>query len=274
MPIKNILVALSPRPDTDRGRDFAISMAKALKAHICGRIYGLEPDVAVDAFGGLPADLLQAYRGTLRKEAQAAIIRFETAAAKAKLDATAHLAMAPLATASSSFAQLGRTYDVSVLTQSAEGISHMGDVFAEAALFQSGRPVIVVPREEPAKFATDVVVIAWDGGLHAARAVGASMPILERAKKIEILTVGEKAKDPETYVANLVENLQRHGMDAVHKRRGGDDVAKTILKEATKASASMLIMGAYGHSRLREFVFGGATRYMLQKATLPVLMMH
>ncbi len=272
MSIKNILLALSPNPAADPGRDFALAMAKTLKAHVCGRIYGLEPDIGVTPFDGFSGELLQNFRASLRKEAQKATARFDAAAGKAKISSTTHFTAAPLAAAAHSFALIGRTYDVSVLTQSAEGLAHMGDVFAEAALFHSGRPVIIVPRKGSSQFITEKVTIAWDGGLHAARAVGASMPILKRAKKIEILTVGERSKEPETHVTMLVENLRRHGLDAAHKRRSGDDVGKAIVKEAAKSS--MLIMGAYGHTRLREFVFGGSTRYVMRHAGLPVLMMH
>jgi nucleotide-binding universal stress UspA family protein len=274
MSIKNILLALAPRPNGDPGRDFAIAMAKALKAHVSARVYGLEPNIGVDTFGGVPSELLQAYRADVRKDAQQAIARFEQAAAKAKVEATDQMITAPLAAASSIFARLGRTFDISVLTQSEEGISHMGDIFTEAALFHSGRPVIIVPKKSRAHFATQHVLIAWDGGVNAARAVAAAMPLLARAKKIEILTIGEASKDPEAHVGDLQRNLERHGLHVTRKRRRSDDAAKTILKEAEKTSASLVVMGAYGHSRLLEFVFGGATRFMLAHATMPVLMMH
>ncbi|MEX1084129.1 MAG: universal stress protein [Xanthobacteraceae bacterium] len=249
-------------------------MAKSLKAHVSGRLYALEPEISVGVFGGLPADLLQTYRANVKKDAEAAGKRFDEAAAKAKVQATRHLTMVPLAAASTIFARVARTYDVSVLAQSSDGIYHMGDVFIEAALFHSGRPVIIAPLKGHSQFAADRVTIAWDGSLHAARAVGASMPILALAKKIDILTMGEDSKEPEVHAADLVRHLERHGFDVSHKRRNGDDIPKTILKETEKTSASLLVMGAYGHSRLREFVFGGVTRFMLANATVPVLMMH
>jgi len=274
MSIKNILVGLAPRGSDDPGRDFAISMGKAFKAHVAGRIYAVEPEIGVGAFGGLPAELLQTYRANLTKEAEAAAQRFDQAAAQAKIQSGRFVQTATLAAATTAFARLARTYDVCVLTQSHDGIYHVGDVFIEAALFHSGRPVLVVPKKGRAKFLADRVLIAWDGSLHAARAVGASMPILALAKKIDILTIGENSKDPETHAPDLARHLQRHGFDVAHKRRNADDVAKAILKEAEKTSASLLIMGAYEHSRLREFVFGGATRFMLAHATLPAVMMH
>ncbi len=274
MSIKNILVGLAPRTGADPGEAFAISMAKALKADVTGRLYTLEPDMSVDLFDGLPVELLQTYRASLKKDAEAAAKRFEVAAAKAKVHATRRIDRATLAMASTTFAHVARTYDVSVLTQSDPSFFHVGDVFIEAALFHSGRPAIIVPRKTRSNFSLDRVLIAWDGSLHSARAVAASMPILALAKKIEVLTVGEKSKGPETHVADLVQHLKRHGFDVKHKHRNGNDVPKTILKEARAASASLLVMGAYGHTRLREFVFGGVTRVMLTQATLPVMMTH
>lgn len=274
MSIKNILVGLPPRPETDSGIEFAISMASALKAHVAARIYALEPEVPVGAFGGLPSDLLQTYRASLKQDAEAAGKRFDQVAAKSKVEHSHSIEITTLSGATSDFARLARAYDVSVLTQSDEGIHHVGDVFLEAALFHSGRPVVLVPKKGRADFSLDRVLISWDGGVNAARAVAASMPLLALAKKIEVLSVGERSKARDTLGDRLAHNLERHGLDAEFKRGDGDDVAKVILKEAEAWSASMLVMGAYGHSRLREFVFGGVTHFMMTNATLPVMMVH
>lgn len=274
MSIKNILVALAPRPDRDLGIDFAISMASALKAHIAARIYALEPEVPVGVFGGLPADLLQTHRARLKKDAEAAGKRFDQAAAKGKVEHSRTVELTTLSAAAADFARVARTHDLSVLTQPSEGIDHMGDVFIEAALFHSGRPIILVPKKGRTDFSLDRILISWDGGVNAARALAASMPLLALAKKIEVLSVGESSKTRDTLGERLAQNLERHGFDAEFKRREGDNVPRAILKEAEAWSASMLVMGAYGHSRLREFVFGGVTHFMTAQAPLPVLMMH
>jgi nucleotide-binding universal stress UspA family protein len=274
MSIKNILVGLAPRNEGDPGGNFAISMARALKAQVAGRIYALEPELGVGAFGGLPADLLKNYRATLKKEAQAAAKRFEEAAAKAKVQHSHSVELATLSAATADFTQVARTYDVTVLRQTEGGIDHVGDVFIENALFYSGRPVILVPKKGRSEFSLERVLIAWDGGANAARAVAASLPLLGLAKKVQVLTVGEKSKSQDTHADQLVQNLEKHGLDVELRRRSGDDIAKTILKEAQTRSASLMVMGAYGHSRLREFVFGGVTRFMTANTTLPVMMMQ
>lgn len=274
MSIKNILVGLAPGGDSDPGRDFAISMAAAFKAHVAGRIYVLEPEVAVGGFDGLPADILQSYRAEATKEAEAAAKKFEEAARRAKVQATHTVARATPGTAAAAFGRQARVHDLSVLTQSAKSLGHVGDLFAEAALFHSGRPVVVVPKRKRVDFSSDRVLIAWDGGPHAARAVAAAMPVLALAKKLEVLVIGNKALVQESQARDLVRNLERHGFDAELTCREEDDIPQAIATEAKIWSASLLVMGGYGRSRLTEWIFGGVTRYMLSNPPLPVLMAH
>ena len=100
------------------------------------------------------------------------------------------------------------------------------------------------------------------------------MPILAHAKKIEILLIGGKEKVQESRARDLVRNLERHGFEPDLVCRDKGAVAETIAKEAKTFSASLLVMGAYGRSRLTEWIFGGVTRYMLTNTPLPVLMAH
>ncbi len=274
MSIKTILVALAPGGGSDPGRDYAISMAAALKAHVVGHSYALEPEVAIGALDGLPADILQSCRAQATKEAEAAAKKFQEVANRAKVQSSHTVARATVGAAAGAFAQHGRVSDISVLTQSAKGMQHIGDVFAEATLFHSGRPAIIVPKKGRAEFSADRVLIAWDGGPHAARAVAGSMPILALAKKIEILVIGGKEKVQESRARDLVRNLERHGFDPELVCHDNGDVPQTIAKEAKTFSASLLVMGAYGRSRLTEWIFGGVTRYMLINTPLPVLMAH
>ncbi len=274
MSIKNILVALAPGGSSDPGRDYAISMADAFKGHVAGRVYVLEPQISVGAFDGLPAEVLETYRAEVTKEAEIAAKKFEEAARRAKVQSSHAVVRATVSAAAEAFARHARVYDLSVLTQSAKGMEHVGDVFAEASLFHSGRPIIIVPKKGRAEFSADRVLIAWDGGPHAARAVASSMPILALAKKIEILVIGGKEKVQESRARDLVRNLERHGFEPDIVCHDKGDVPETIVKQTKTFSASLLVMGAYGRSRLTEWIFGGVTRYMLTNASFPVLMAH
>jgi nucleotide-binding universal stress UspA family protein len=142
----------------------------------------------------------------------------------------------------------------------------------EAALLDTGRPLMISGAAMPAvSFAT--VAIAWKATPQAARAVAAAMPFIARAKEIIVLTVeeGQGTDDAD----RLVRNLAWHGCHASAERltANGRDGADLLL-DAAKERAGLLVMGGYGHSRLREWVFGGFTQRVLAEASLPVLMAH
>ncbi len=148
-----------------------------------------------------------------------------------------------------------------------------------AVIFGSGRPTLVIPQAEErlAARAFDTVVVAWDAGRAAARAVADALPILSRAKQVFVLTVtNEKAMGKRSSGADLAAYLARHevraAVDTVDAEgRGIGDILRTHL---LAREAGLLVMGAYGHSRLRDFVLGGATRSMLARPPLPILMSH
>ena len=147
----------------------------------------------------------------------------------------------------------------------------------EAALFEAGRPVLVVPPGYDGAIGSKIMV-GWSGRRECARAVTSALPLLTGARDIEVVhlngeetSVAGNARDPHSAVAWL--NL--HGVDArareVPLKDGAGDA---LLATAADSGADLLVMGAYGHSRLREFVLGGATREVLTHTALPVLMAH
>ena len=120
-------------------------------------------------------------------------------------------------------------------------------------------------------------MVCWDASRNAARAVADAIPFLERAKAVEIVIVaGERPKSDEIPGADIGQHLARHGLKVEVKRivAGDTDVASTLLSHAADSSADFLVMGGYGHSRLREYILGGATRGILSAMTLPTLMSH
>jgi nucleotide-binding universal stress UspA family protein len=142
----------------------------------------------------------------------------------------------------------------------------------DAALFHSGRPLLVVPKEtEGAVGAT--VVVAWKDTVEAVRAVGAAQPFLAKAKRIMLVSVTERGQD-ETAAA-MADYLTRGGLRVrlVHLASDAREVGEVLLK-AAGGEGVLLVMGAYGHWRWWEWVFGGATRYVLRHTTVPVLMMY
>ena len=180
-------------------------------------------------------------------------------------------------TVSALFAQIARRFDLAIVGQAESEKKHPEQLIVEAALFESGRPVIVVPYIQTKSFTLDRVVICWDGGRAATRAIADAMPFLKRAKIIDVVMVtSESAKSDEIPGADIGQHLARHGL-AVNIERlvgSGTDVSGSILSYVADASADFIVMGGYGHSRLREFILGGVTRSMLASMTAPTLLSH
>jgi nucleotide-binding universal stress UspA family protein len=145
-------------------------------------------------------------------------------------------------------------------------------------MFGSGRPTLILPQKPRSRpFELGTVAVAWDFSRAAARAVSDAMPLLEKAKRVRVVTVlNEKRLDRKHSAEELSKNLSRHGIDVVLD--GVDAQGRPIgaVLEAYVAShdVDLLVMGAYGHSRLREFVLGGATNSLLSKPPLPILFSH
>ena len=137
--------------------------------------------------------------------------------------------------------------------------------------------MIFVPYVQKAPLKLDQVMVCWDGSRPATRAIADAMPLLERSGRVEVVIVAnERGKQQEIEGVDMGQHLARHGLNVeVHRITRGDlDVADALLSHATDADVDFIVMGGYGHSRLREFVLGGVTRSILRSMTVPVLMSH
>lgn len=147
----------------------------------------------------------------------------------------------------------------------------------EDILFKSGRPVLLMADRPLRQRSWDKIVIGWNGKAEAVRAVVGAMPFLKHAKRVVVATVDAKPiKGACTPGEDLAAYLLRHGVKAeVHNVDGlGRTVARALLDEAIAVDADVLALGAYGHSRAREFYFGGVTRDLLAASSIPLLMAH
>jgi nucleotide-binding universal stress UspA family protein len=150
---------------------------------------------------------------------------------------------------------------------------------AETVLFGSGRPVLVYPEEQEVAPADGfgTVAIAWDRSARAARAVADALPILHRAETVRIFTaLGEKPQAVKGGADDLVRHLRAHGIAAKVDERlaHGESIGRQLAEYVTEVRPDLLVMGAFGHARLREFVLGGATQAVLEAPPCPVLMSH
>lgn len=169
----------------------------------------------------------------------------------------------------------GRTSDLSILGLPQTGIEGRLDV--EDWIFEVGRPCLLYPNERQDALSLDSILISWDFSRHAARAVGDALPMLKTAKTVRVLAVrGEKSLPIEDLKAPILELLAAHRVEAefVEVELGAHSIGRIILDQAHAARADLIVMGAYGHSRLKEFVLGGATKEILNNTRIPLLMSH
>ena len=171
-------------------------------------------------------------------------------------------------------ARRGRLADLIVVCRGGEETATTATETLEAALLESGRPLLVAAASSASSLGARIA-IAWNGGAEAARAVAAALPLLASADSVTVIAVGDAAPR-EADARMLAGYLARHGITVQINsvESGGAPIGETLLAEAERADADLMVMGAYTHSRLRELIFGGVTREILGAADLPVLMAH
>jgi nucleotide-binding universal stress UspA family protein len=277
MSLKDLVVHLVAGRDHQPAANYAISVAATFDAHVAGAAVAFEPVIPATITGTIPVDVIEAQRVENTRAAQEVLDRFEQAAQRAGVSAETRLLDGTLPGSADTFARLARRFDLAVIGQAQRGQSGAEDLIIEGALFGSGRPVLVVPYIQKQGLRLERVVACWDGGRPAARAMGDALPFLGKAKKVDVVIVAsEPGKGDEMTGINIGRHLSRHSVDVEIKRitTRDVDVASAILSYAADVSADFLVMGGYGHSRLREFILGGVTRSVLKAMTVPALMSH
>jgi nucleotide-binding universal stress UspA family protein len=275
--VKDIIVNLSVTKNDSAVANYAASVAAALQAHLTGVAFVYDPIVPISDGGYIPAEVIETQRVENENAAEAAIKGFTAATNKSGISAEPLKLSASLAGAADQFARMARCFDLAIVGQGQSEMSTMEQIIAEAVLFDSGRPMILVPYIQKAPFKTDNAMVCWDGSRAAARAAADAIPIVGKSGRVEIVIItNERGKQYDIEGADVGQHLARHGFKVeVQRLPGGDiDVADALLSHAADSSADFMVMGGYGHSRLREFVLGGVTRSIFQSMTVPVLLSH
>lgn len=262
------------------GREFAanaVSIAARLQARLHARAINADmPDVP-EALSSLLLEIPQLVRQVEEARRERGVHRLaylEERADAAGVDISTSAVVAPIAAFGETAATQARYFDLTLIGW--ETGDTASRTVAEAVLFGSGRPLMLLPAG-PDVAAFDHVAIAWDGGRVAARAVADARPFLKRASRVSVLTVvDEKPSARNEAGERLAASLREHGLDAqaVPVAAGSSPLAQTLQRTATRNGCQLLVMGGYGHSRIRDFVLGGATEGVLTSLQMPVLLSH
>ena len=277
--LKDVLLHLEANGTGQPTIEAAVSLAVRTGAHLtaAGVVIEYHPSAAGPSMGGPGFSAVTALERLTQQNRQAieqAGQRF-IASAPAEVQAEFTFVQGYRGEACRAFARLARYYDLLVIGQGDPDEDHLDERLVAEALFGAGRPLFIVPfiHKGPAKL--ERAMICWDGGVQAARALAAAMPLLALSRDVEVVAVkGDRHVDREPEL-KIAAHLARHGVRAsLIELPGADEIGDALLSYAADSGVDYMVMGAYGHWRLTEFVIGGTTRTILRSMTTPVLMAH
>ncbi|POR49922.1 universal stress protein [Bosea psychrotolerans] len=269
--IRDIVVVLD---ETGRRTvPFALALAKDLRAVISAVSVAAEGPFDAAAYSEVRYDLAVAEQESAIQAAQDSAARFKRDAAAAEVPLDEVVLCNPDGAGDDILYATVRRSDLTIIEQQEPGKPKPSDLYLEALLLKAGRPVLIVPYIGPSALRLDLVTVAWDGSVAAARALADSLPLLSMASKVEVVNVSSTADANDGKA--IIRHLLRHGIEAEYRAfRSEIGIADTLLSHVADNGSGLLVMGAYGHSRLREAILGGVSRSILEAMTVPVLMSH
>jgi nucleotide-binding universal stress UspA family protein len=257
--IKSILAYLDPAANTRAVLDVAVELARRHRAHLVG-LHAVPASVAESA--------TESCAEALQNE-------FQARATQVQLS---HEWLSRRGNEERGVVLESRTHDLLVIGQAnpaTRGLWPQPHDLLESALIKSGHPLIAVPCRGSFASVGERILVAWNGAREVARAVEDAMPILEKAATVTLLTVDWRSGEALS-VDHLVVLLERHGVEVGVQgaRSFGRPIGEVLLSKARELHCDLLVMGGYGHSPLREHLFGGATYFVVEHMDLPVLLSH
>jgi len=282
MAFEDILLHIDsyPEPTSPAAVEQVVRLVKGLGGRLSALAvqvrFPLESNAVLDAVIGL-GGMIKEEEARSRTACLQSLEHFTATAKAAGVYRDTHLEVADLYDFSGHVALRARTHDICIVPLAAD---HEGQQeVAQAAIFGSGRPVLVF-QSDSGPFAAGnfrKVVVAWDGGLSAARAMAEALPILTRATEVRLLQIlNEKPDGKVPRAAEAARHLSAHGVAALVDEidAAGRTIGVVLDDYLAIQAPDLLVMGAYGRSRVREMILGGATRHMLTRPGLPVFMVH
>lgn len=279
MSYKSLMSVLTDIDQVDGVVAALANLAQEFDAHAETLCLGVDRSQAGYYYAGANALVLQESLERAQEEAQALLERTNSLMDQPGLRWAADDAVAPLADLGRHVAHRARFADLVVAPLpygEDRGLEH--EAVVEAALFEGRTPVLVLPEGESPKSAPETVILAWNESVEALAAARRALPFLKRAKLVRITVIDPPSHGPERSDPGgpLSQFLARHGVTCEIDvlSRSLMRVSDVLNRHVMDTGADMIVMGAYGHSRFREAILGGATRHMLEKATVPVFMAH
>lgn len=280
MSYKTVLVHLNDERRAARLAEFAVAFAQAHDAHLIG-LYVVPLPVVLNEWPDIAiAEMIEAQRKAYREEAKRIETLFREKTSNLARPSEWRAVESQYATVADALVENVRMADIAILAQADAKwhLTHTLDA-PEPAVMESGRPILVVPNAGDVQATPQQVTVAWNGKREATRAAFDAIPIAEKAGHAVIVWI-----DPRTGSAavgdlpclELAATYARHGIKTEARTARAEDssVATALAEELVRTGSGLLVMGAYGHSRLREFILGGATRNVMHQMTVPVLFSH
>jgi nucleotide-binding universal stress UspA family protein len=279
MAFKDILVALTsyPEPSSLSAVEDTVSIAALLDANLAALSCETHVQVPGHFLAGSFANISGIISGEGAKSRQNAhdlLAAFEKAADKAGVRRETIFQKCTSTDYANLLVDYARLRDLTIMPVP----EAYNQTYAEAVIFGSGKPTLVLPETPRSRpFELGTVVVAWDSSRAAARAISDALPLLEKAKKVRVVTITDEKKiDTKHSGEEVAKNLARHGINIVPDKveTKGKPIGNVLESYTSSHEADLLVMGAYGHSRLRQFILGGATKSLLSKPPLPILFAH
>ena len=278
MAYKSLLVHVDDGTACEHRIAAAISLAQAHEAHLTGLVVAPDPVLPSHLRAAVTTGFLAVVQEQIKRRLTQGEAMFTQAVERAGLTADCRAAHCPVMQIPDLVALNARYADMVILGQrDPEDPSDGGPRIVEDIVMAAGRPALVIPYIGAGETLGRRALVAWDGGREAARAVNDAMPLLERAESVVVLVVnphkGDHGQEPG---ADIALHLARHGIkvEAQHLEAKELSVADALLSRLADEDIDLLVMGAYGHSRVREWALGGVTRQIFAQMTVPVLMSH
>lgn len=278
MGLNDIVVYVDSSEATKARVGFAVALAKEHGAHLIGIAFA--PTALLPLYG---ADVgfadMSEVMASVKTQGANALRAFEARAKADGVSVAAELMQGMSEEFPHDFAHAARHVDLAILGQPRDGDPLIGQyALVERCLFASGRPVIIVPALTDKPSLEGTIVAAWDGSAEAARAINDALTFLKPASRV-VLVVGVMSGQDDEHAPqtdDMMAHLKRHGItaEALRVKAGEGDIGRLLLSTAKSLDADLMVMGAFHHSRWREFILGGVTLTVLEEATIPLFMAH